>query len=138
MSNLELEIPEQDWTTVSGRMLKRLTIAACGVLVIGAIPAVAQAAKSGATWNDEYTNKVTKTGVVKKYCDHERNIPEDVIAAKMKNIETAQTVWAGQNWKVKSVEGSVASGKVTVVVDFGYIEDTHVYVRDDPKKPCKP
>ncbi len=137
MSKLDFWIPERIWTTIFGCMLRHLTMAACGVLVIGVTPAVAQTPKSIATWNDDYTNKVTSSGAIKKYCGHEKNIPESVIATKMKNVETAQSVWAGQNGKVKSVEGSVASGKVTVVVDFGYIEDTHVYVRDDPKNPCK-
>jgi hypothetical protein len=103
--------------------------AACGLLMLGALAATAQT-KKAVTWHDDYTNTVTATNVSKNYPEHEKNIPESVIAEKMKTMESAQTVWASQNGKVRTHVGNVAAGKITVVVDFGYIVDTHEYVRD--------
>lgn len=103
------------------------SLALCVALTVSG---AAQAAKGVETWNDNYTNTVTKTGVTKSYPDHEKHIPGDVITSKMKDLASAEAVWASQGGKVIDYRGSVAEGKITVVVDFGYIKDTHEYVRE--------
>lgn len=97
----------------------------------GEIPVLdAQASRSGDTlWHDDYSNTVTKTGETKSYPNHERNIPGSYIV-KVKDRASAEAVWSNQGGKVIDYYGSIDSGKITVIVDFGYIKDTHVYVRD--------
>lgn len=124
MNKIGLGISKQRWSTVTGRFLRNFAIAVCGVLFIGVLPAAAE------TWNDNYTNTVTSTGETKSYPDHERNIPGDVIASSLKDRDSAEAIWASQGGKVVDYQGSVESGKITVVVDFGYIKDTHEYVRE--------
>lgn len=90
----------------------------------------AQASRSNDTlWHDDYSNTVTKTGETKSYPNHERNIPGSYIV-KVKDRASAEAVWSNQGGKVIDYYGSIDSGKITVIVDFGYIKDTHVYVRD--------
>ncbi len=133
MKNIESGATKQSWTDGTARLLLRCAITASAVIAIGALPAAAQAPKTAPTWSDNYSNTVTATGVTKSYPNHDRNIPEAVIASRMKDKASAQEVWASQKGKVTSYEGSVASGRITVVVDFGHIKDTHVYVRDAKK-----
>ncbi len=133
MKKPEAGTTKQSWAGAAARLLLRSAIAASAALVIGALPVAAQSAKGGATWSDNYSNTVTATGVTKSYPNHDKNIPEAVIASRMKDKASAQEVWASQKGKVTSYEGSVASGRITVVVDFGHIKDTHVYVRDAKK-----
>ncbi len=80
-------------------------------------------------WHDDYSNTVTKTGETKSYPNHERNIPGSYIV-KVKDRASAEAVWSNQGGKVIDYYGSIDSGKITVIVDFGYIKDTHVYLRD--------
>lgn len=89
-----------------------------------------QTSRKEETWHDEYTNTVTKTGVTKSYPDHEKNIPASIVASRVGDRASAETVWAHQGGKVIDYQGSIASGRITVVVDFGYIVDNHVFVRD--------
>jgi hypothetical protein len=121
--NIEMGILQQIGTSAIGRLLLHCA-AVCGVLLIGVLPAAAE------TWNDNYSNTVTSTGVTTSFPDHEKHIPGDVIASKMKDKASAEEVWASQGGKVIDYQGSVNSGKIKVVVDFGYIKDTHEYVRE--------
>jgi hypothetical protein len=84
-------------------------------------------------WHDAYSNKVTATGEVKHYPSHETDIPGDVVASRAGSQAAAGTVWANQDGRVTSYQGCGACGvgsTITIVVDFGYIVDTHVYTRD--------
>lgn len=95
------------------------------------IPVLAtQSSRSNDTlWHDDYSNTVTKTGETKSYPNHERNIPGSYIV-KVKDRASAEAVWSNQGGKVIDYYGNIDSGKITVIVDFGHIKDTHVYVRD--------
>jgi hypothetical protein len=106
------------------------------------LPSDCPGASSGSTsttsasdqlWHDDYSNKVTATGVVTSYPDHERNIPGDVIASRVGSMASAQAVWATQGGTVTSYAGCGQCGvgsSITVRVNFVYIEDTHIYRRD--------
>ena len=133
MGKTESGATKRRWTSVAARLFLRCAVAAAA-LAIGALPAAAQGPKSGVTWRDNYTNTVN--GVTKSYPDHDCNIPQAVMAARMKDKAAAQEVWASQKGNVLTHTGNVASGKITVVVDFGHIVDTHVYVRNTANTPC--
>jgi hypothetical protein len=110
-------------------------------LKAGAKPAPKSDASSDLSkqrWADDYTNKVVATGVVKAYPNHDTNIPGDVIAKKMGTEAAAAEMWKSQNGKIVSYKSTCAApgncdknAVITVVVDFGYIVDTHVYKRTD-------
>ena len=136
MKKTESGATKRRWTSMAARLFLRCAVAASAVFAIGALPAAAQGPKSGVTWRDNYTNTVKATGVTKAYPDHDCNIPQAVMATRMKDKAAAQEVWASQKGNVLTHTGNVASGKITVVVDFGHIVDTHVYVRNTANTPC--
>ena len=134
MKTTESGATKRRWTSMAARLFLRCAVAASAVLAIGALPAAAQGPKSGVTWRDNYSNTVNK--VTKEYPDHDCNIPEAVMATRMKDKVAAQEVWAAQRGNVTDYQGSVASGKVIVVVEFGHITDRHEYVRNTANTPC--
>lgn len=98
----------------------------------GAKPGVSGALRSQEVWRDNYSNKVVSTGVVKSYPDHETSIPGDVVAHDMGSQQAAMSKWGPQGAKTAQYTGCGACGvgsKITVVLDFGYLVDTHEYVR---------
>lgn len=121
-------------TSMAARLFLRCAVAVSMAFMIGALPAAAQGPKNGATWRDNYTNTVN--GVTKAYPDHDCNIPEAVMATRMKNKLAAQEVWAAQRGKVTDYKGSVESGRVVVVVEFSNVTDRHEYVRITKNTPC--
>ena len=134
MKKTESGATRRRWTSMAARLFLRCAVAVSAVLAIGTLPAAAQGPKSGVTWRDNYTNTVN--GVTKAYPDHDCNIPEAVIAARMKDKPAAQEVWAAQGGNVLTHTGNVESGKITVVVKFSNVTDTHEYVRNTKNTPC--
>ena len=85
-------------------------------------------------WKDDYTNTVVATGVTKAYPDHDTNIPGDVIARKVGTRAAAEEMWKSQNGKVVDYSSTCEApdrcgpnAQIRIVVDFGYIRDTHIY-----------
>lgn len=98
------------------------------IIVLG-LTAILSTVQADSLWHDDYTNTVTSTGETKSYPNHERNIPGNALM-QVKDRASAEAVWSNQGGRVIEYSGSIDSGKITVIVDFGYIKDTHVYVRD--------
>lgn len=104
-------------------------------LQAGAMPGAASASgapHSQEIWRDDYTNKVVATGVSKRYPNHEPRIPGDVIARNMGSESDAMALWGPQGAKKVRYSGCGSCGvgsTIRVEVDFGYIVDTHEYVR---------
>lgn len=88
--------------------------------------------RSEEVWVDNYSNREVATGRTKSFPAHESNIPGDVMATKMRSEADAMATWGPQGAKSARYQGCGACGvgsKIVVVVDFGYIVDTHEYVR---------
>jgi hypothetical protein len=87
---------------------------------------------SAELWNDNYSNTVVATRATTAYPAHETDIPGDVIATTMRSQADAMDRWGSQGARSARYSGCGACGvgsKITVIVDFGYIVDTHEYVR---------
>lgn len=134
MKKIESGATKRRRTSMAERLFRRCAMAVSMAFMIGALPAAAQSPKSGVTWRDNYTNTVN--GVTKSYPDHDCNIPDAVMATRMKDKPAAQEVWAAQRGNVTDYEGSVESGRVVVVVKFSNITDRHEYVRNTKNAPC--
>ena len=90
------------------------------------------AAHSAELWNDNYSNTVVATRATTAYPAHETDIPGDVIATTMRSEADAMDRWGSQGARSARYSGCGACGvgsKITVIVDFGYVVDTHEYVR---------
>ncbi|UGQ44843.1 hypothetical protein [Massilia endophytica] len=97
------------------------------------LPANAAAGAKGQIWRDDYRNEVIATGEIKDYPDHERNIPGDVVMAKVGSRTSAEQVWTQQGGTVTDYShcGSCGVGsRIRVVVKFRQIIDYHDYVRE--------
>lgn len=89
--------------------------------------------RSAESWHDDYSNRVTATGVVKSYPNHDTGISGDLMASKMGSLAGAKAMWSGQGGTITEYSGCGACGvgsTVRVIVNFGHIVDTHIYVRD--------
>lgn len=98
----------------------------------GTVTSKAVSAK-GQVWRDDYKNQVIATGQIKAFPDHERNIPGDVVMAKVGTRATAEQVWAPQGGTVTEYAhcGQCKIGsRIRVVVKFAHIIDYHEYVRE--------
>ncbi len=104
-------------------------------LIAGAQPTTQGAIgvpRSQEIWQDRYSNTVNSTGVTKTYEKHDGDIPGDVMESRMGSREVAIAMWASQGAKNVQYTGCGTCGVgsvVRVVVDFGYIIDTHEYKR---------
>jgi hypothetical protein len=70
--------------------------------------------------------------VTKEFPNHDGEISGDVIATRVGSEKDAMALWGRQGAKSFQYSGCGACGvgsTITVVVDFGYIIDTHEYVR---------
>ncbi len=133
MNRIKLAMTGRKWAGVFGLLLRRGAIAACGVFVIGVLPAAAETSRSGEVWHDELTIKEVVSGKVTPYDQHEASIPGDVIADKMNSRADAQALWGSQGGTVSEYTGCGSCGvgsKITVVVTFSSVIDTHVFKRD--------
>lgn len=112
--------------------MKNKIIVLVAMSVLTATCSFAQSSRSEEIWIDNYKNTVTATGETKEYPKHEGQIPGDIIASRMGSKEDAMALWGPQGAKSVTYTGCGECGvdsKITVVVDFGYIVDTHEYVR---------
>jgi hypothetical protein len=115
-------------------IMKRSILLLTAVSLLSATSSFAQSSRSNEIWHDHYTNTVTATGVSKTYENHDGDIPGGVIASRMGSEKDAMALWGRQGAKSVKYTGCGECGvgsKITVVVDFGYIIDTHVYERTD-------
>lgn len=84
-------------------------------------------------WYDDYKNEVISTGETKAYPDHERNIPGDVVMAKVGSRATAEQVWTGQGGTLIEYSGCgqcEVGSRIRVVVKFKQMIDYHEFVRE--------
>lgn len=104
----------------------------------GLLPGAAARSGSAAdvkdqVWRDDYRNQVVATGQVKAYPEHERNIPGDVVMAKVGSRGSAEQVWEPQGGKLTNYEHCGACGvgsRIKVTVKYPDIIDYHEYVRE--------
>jgi hypothetical protein len=110
----------------------KLSVFLFGVCLLSAAPSFAESSRSNELWHDNYKNTVTATGVTKEFPNHDGEIPGDVIATRMGSEQDALKLWGSQGAKSVKYTGCdkcEVGSKITVIVDFGYIVDTHEYVR---------
>lgn len=112
--------------------MKQSVLLLATLTLISAAPTFAQSSRSDEIWHDNYKNTVTSTGVTKEFPKHDGEISGDVITSRMGSAKDAMELWGPQGAKNVNYTGCGSCGvgsKITVVVDFGYIVDTHEYVR---------
>ena|ERR1035437_7831519 len=133
MDTIRLEVAGHKWTAAVGLLVRSCAIAVWGVLVFGTLPAVAQSSRSAEMWHDELTIKEVVSGKITPFNGHESNIPGDVIADKMSSKADAQALWGSQGGTVTEYTGCDDCGvgsRITVVVKYKAVIDTHVFKRD--------
>jgi hypothetical protein len=101
--------------------------------MIGTLPSSAQPSRGAEKWHDELTIKEVVSGKITPFNGHESNIPGDVIAEKMSSKADAQALWGSQGGTVTEYTGCGECGvgsRITVVVKYNAVIDTHVFKRD--------